>query len=195
MEIYVIRHTPTTAAEGICYGQSDLPLQEPFDELFNTIKKTLPEHDYIVYSSPLTRCHQLAQHLSDGTTVTCDDRLKEIDFGLWENETWDSIKKEDLTNWMTDFVNTGAPNGESFNTLHLRVISFLEELLLNHSEDQKIIIVSHAGVIRSILSYLLATPLTHAFKIPVAFGSITKMTLHKDDAWNKLIYLNKETAR
>lgn len=194
MEIYLIRHTPTTAKEGVCYGQSDLALQEPFGEFFNNIKNTLAIDDYIVYSSPLIRCRQLAQHLSDGATITFDDRLKEIDFGLWENETWDSIKKEDLNNWMNDFVNTGAPNGESFITLHKRVVNFIEELLLNHSEDKKIILVSHAGVIRSMLAYLLAMPLTHAFKLPINFGSITKMKIYKDEAWNKLIYLNKETV-
>jgi alpha-ribazole phosphatase len=191
MEIYLIRHTPTTAEQGICYGQTDLELKEPFQAQFNNINALLPEEALFVYASPLTRCRQLALYLAGEQKITLDDRLQEINFGLWENIPWSSIKSDELDHWMNDFVNVGAPEGESFLILYERVVDFINELLSHHAEKDKVMIVSHAGVIRCFLSYLLATPLSHVFKMPVDFGSITKMNLYPNTQQNTLTYLNK----
>lgn len=37
MEIYLVRHTETICGKGVCYGQSDVALAEPFESIFENI--------------------------------------------------------------------------------------------------------------------------------------------------------------
>ena len=73
MEIYLVRHTETVYKKGICYGQADIGLLEPFMEQFEIIKNQIPE-DPLIYSSPLQRCTVLAEYLS-GSDYQTDARL------------------------------------------------------------------------------------------------------------------------
>lgn len=173
MEVYLVRHTETTCEKGICYGQSDVDLKEPFLEPFKSIKKQIPS-DAIVFSSPLSRCTLLANYLT--SSITVDSRLMEMNFGDWEMKNWDAIPEANFTPWMTDFVNVTVPNGESFVALHHRVTDFLATLISEYN-SKKIVIVTHAGVIRSILCAISNLPLKDAFTNKVDFGSVIKIEL------------------
>ena len=173
MEVYLVRHTETVCEKGICYGQSDVQILEPYLELFESIKQQIPE-DAMVYSSPLFRCTTLANYLSN--QIIKDSRLLEMNFGEWELKSWDAIPAEDFTPWMNDFVNVAVPNGESFVQLHYRVNDFLENELKTASE-RPIVIVAHAGVIRSILCKVSNVPLKDAFNNKVDFGSVIKINI------------------
>ncbi|MEN9908699.1 MAG: hypothetical protein RLZZ540_1848 [Bacteroidota bacterium] len=173
MEVYLVRHTETVCEKGICYGQTDVALREDYLEQFESIKSQIPT-DVIVYSSPLSRCTLLANYLSP--SISTDSRLMEMNFGDWEMKNWDAIPEADFTPWMTDFVNVAVPNGESFVALHHRVTDFLTTLLLDNN-SKKIAIVTHAGVIRSILCANSNTPLKDAFTNKVDFGAVIKIEL------------------
>ena len=60
--------------------------------------------DSLVFSSPLTRCVQLAERLSDN--VTTDARLLELDFGDWEGKRFDDIDVDVLQQWTDNFVHS-----------------------------------------------------------------------------------------
>ncbi|RVT76615.1 alpha-ribazole phosphatase [Flavobacterium sufflavum] len=173
MEVYLVRHTETVCEKGICYGQTDVTLKEPYLEQFESIKSQIPS-DAVVYSSPLSRCVQLANYLAP--SIITDSRLMEMHFGDWEMKKWDDIPEADFTPWMTDFVNVAVPNGESFVELHHRVTDFLATLI-SENNSKKIAIVTHAGVIRSILCANSNTPLKDAFTNKVDFGAVIKIEL------------------
>ncbi|AYN05006.1 alpha-ribazole phosphatase [Flavobacterium sp. 140616W15] len=178
MEIYLVRHTETVCEKGICYGQTDVDIAEPYDLIFDNIAKQLPG-DAILYSSPLKRCALLAKHIQKETKISNyqeDKRLMEMNFGDWEMKNWNEIAQEDLNPWMEDFVNIRVPNGESFIDLHQRVTHFIEnEILIK--KPSKAIIITHAGVIRSILCLLNSLPLKDAFQNKVDFGQVIKITI------------------
>lgn len=173
MEIYLVRHTETVCEKGICYGQSDVGLLEPYLPLFDTIKSQIPA-DSIVYSSPLARCTVLADYLSP--TVITDSRLMEMHFGDWEMQKWDAIPEDVLTPWMNNFVDVSVPNGEAFTDLYDRVVDFLETEL-DKNTDKSRVIVTHAGVIRSILCKISNLPLKDAFQNKVGFGAVIKIEI------------------
>jgi len=173
MEVYLVRHTETVCEKGICYGQSDVQILEPYLELFESIKNKIPT-DAVVYSSPLFRCTELAKYLSN--EIITDTRLMEMNFGDWEMKNWDAIAPEELNPWMTDFVTVRVPNGESFTDLHKRVNDFLEKELQTFN-SKPVIIVAHAGVIRSILCKISDLPLKEAFNNKVDFGAVIKVKL------------------
>ncbi|MBF04564.1 MAG: alpha-ribazole phosphatase [Flavobacterium sp.] len=175
MEIYLVRHTETVCEKGICYGQADIALREPYLQEFEEIKQQLSLQEKIpVFSSPLIRCTQLADFLSNGNFQT-DARLMEMHFGDWELHSWDEIPKEPLNHWMEDFVSVQVPNGESFVLLYKRVLSFIEDL--KRKDIKKAIIITHAGVIRSFLCYQQNLPLQDAFQNKCNFGAIFKIIL------------------
>lgn len=190
MEIYLVRHTPVVAQKGLCYGQTDLDIQESFHDLFANIKTTIGMPNFEIYSSPLKRCRQLAEYLSD-QPVTTSDSLMEINFGDWENRKWDDIDSVSMQSWMVDFVNAEPPNGESFKDMFQRIKDFIETVLLPKEDKSKIVIVTHAGVVRCFLCYILDIPLINAFKIPVEFSGVTKINLSVDKAYNVVKYFNK----
>lgn len=173
MEVYLVRHTETVCEKGICYGQSDVRILEPYLELFESIKNQIPD-DVTVYSSPLFRCTELANYLSN--KIITDDRLMEMNFGDWEMVNWDAISPDDFSPWMNDFVNVAVPNGEAFTDLYDRVVDFMEdELQKGHTKP--IVIVAHAGVIRSVLCKISNLPLKDAFQNKVDFGAVIKIEL------------------
>ena len=178
MEIYLVRHTETVCEKGVCYGQSNVGIREPYDVVFENILSQLPK-EAVLYSSPLQRCVILAKHIQEKTqsnSVIEDARLMEMHFGDWELKKWDDIPQEVLNPWMTDFVNVRVPNGESFVDLNERVLDFLENEIPKDLE-KPLIIVAHAGVIRSILCELNNIPLVDAFKTALDFGAVVRVEL------------------
>lgn len=189
MEIYLIRHTAPLIEQGICYGQSDIPLAGTFESEKKLLLTNLPQQLDAVYSSPLSRCLQFAQCLVSAPSVITDNRLLEMNFGDWELKKWNDLEEGLLNAWMNDFVETRVPNGENFIALYTRIQDFIHELI--EKEYMKIAIVTHAGVIRCFIAYLLDLALTNAFKIQLAYSSITKIHLQKDGCMNSIEYLNK----
>ena len=178
MEVYLVRHTETVCEKGVCYGQSDVKIMEPYDTSFQSIMKQLPQ-DARLYSSPLLRCVLLANYIKDNSEITevyQDSRLMEMNFGDWEMKKWDVIEPEELNPWMTDFVNVRVSNGESFTDLHKRVVHFINNELKTVL-SKPVIIVAHAGVIRSFLCEITDLPLKDAFANKVDFGAVIKIEL------------------
>lgn len=178
MEVYLVRHTETVCEKGICYGQSDVKIMEPYDGVFQSVLNQLPQ-DATLYSSPLLRCVLLANYIKENSEITAvneDSRLMEMNFGDWEMKNWDVISPDDFTPWMTDFVNVRVPNGESFTDLHDRVIDFITNEL-QATNSKPVIIVAHAGIIRSFLCKISDLPLKDAFQNKVDFGAVIKIEL------------------
>ena len=176
MDIYLIRHTKTDTLKGLCYGQSDVGLADTFFEEAFELKNKLPKFkaNSQFFSSPLSRCVKLAEKLSD--KVTNDDRLIELDFGDWESRRFDDIDADDLEAWTNSFVQVSPPNGESFNDLCQRVGCFWQEVVQGMDpEIEQVFIITHAGVIRALLAYILKLPPANAFQFKVDLGSVHKL--------------------
>lgn len=173
MEIYLVRHTTVDIEPGLCYGQSDVPLSTSFATEAETVReKLMPLDGFFVYSSPLSRCWKLVEFLHSGA-VRIDPRLLEMHFGIWEQRHWDDIGDEHLKIWMADFVNQQCSGGESYRDVFERVVAFWNEL--RQQEFDRVLIVTHGGVIRALLTHLLDIPLQNAFRIVIDFGSVTKI--------------------
>ena len=173
MEITLIRHTTPKIAKGICYGQTDLEVTDTFLEEIKSIIKEVPLNDteIIYYSSPLKRCKKLGEKLSNN--IIFDDRLKELDFGDWELQNWDDINKKELDHWMNNFVNVAATNGESYLDLNTRTTDFLLEIA--KQKHKKVIIITHAGVIRSLYSFIKKTSLETSFDLKLQYGQVLEI--------------------
>jgi len=192
MEIYLIRHTAVHNPEKRCYGQSDIDLSPKWVEHFDDLKQKLgvvsPEAKF--YSSPYKRCTQLAGFLSDNQFET-DHRLAEMNFGDWEQSPWTAIDQSVLNSWMTDYVNFKVPGGESFTIMHNRCAEFWLGLI---SKDvPHVVVITHAGVIRSLLANIIKMPLDKVFQIDIDYSSITKITVteYKSSLNQQVNFINR----
>jgi alpha-ribazole phosphatase len=173
MNIYLIRHTKVATAKGICYGQTDVGLADSFKKESEVIKDQIKDIKFDkIYSSPLTRCKKLAKQLFK-SEIIYDDRLMEMNFGEWELQEWDNIQHPDIDRWMTDFVNTPCPNGESFLQMHKRIISFITDI--DARKYKNIAIISHGGPIRNFITHIKDEDLKDAFKREITYGEIIKL--------------------
>lgn len=172
MNLTAIRHTSVDVPSGICYGISDVSVANSFPEEVAQIQAQLGDRQFDrIYSSPLKRCTQLASVLFLKEKLILDDRLRELNFGDWEMQAWDSVfNSSEGKAWFQDYAHASCPNGESFAELVARVKSFLDEL--EPIENERIAIITHAGVIRALMVLLQQKSAEEAFNTPLKYGQI-----------------------
>lgn len=172
MNIYLIRHTAPIIPRGTCYGFSDLDLAPTFEAEASRLLPLLPDAPLNVYASPLQRCSRLAKFLFKDAAIHLDDRLKELNFGDWEMQRWDDLGENAMQAWMNDYVRTRVPGGESYEDLHARAMEVFGEIVATGKDSA---IVTHGGVIRSILSFVTNTTLEKSFDIRVEWGHMARL--------------------
>lgn len=202
MDIYLVRHTKVAVSQAICYGVSDVALDdEVYEAQFAKIKASVGRLENTrFYSSPLSRCSRLAVDLAsslDGSltsnssqSIVYNDSLKEFHFGDWELKPWNDIPAQELNPWMADFVHVKPPAGENFLELSNRVWDFWNKNIVNNDlKADKIVIVSHGGCIRAFLSNILGLPLQNAYRIHLDYGSVTKVSAQNNNL--VISYINR----
>ena len=169
MEIHVIRHTRLIHGLNRCYGQSEVPVADSFKADATEIKQLLqPPYD-AVFCSPLKRCVLLSNEL-DFSNINIEQALKEMNFGSWENQCWDNIDEINSREMVQRFVNERPPNGENLQDVYNRVANFITALKSEHYK--KVLLITHAGVIRCIHAFFNDIELHKIFDIPVDFNEI-----------------------
>lgn len=169
MHISVLRHTAVAVERGICYGRSDVPLADSFPEELGAIRKRLPDVSYAgVYTSPSTRCAQLARELS--SDIIIDPRLAELDFGEWEMKPWDTITGPAAERWFADYYKNPAPGGESMKEMVARISAFLASI--QSEAPEHVLVVTHSGVIRVFYYLLQHYVFDQLFSLDIGFGSL-----------------------
>ncbi|MDJ0366473.1 alpha-ribazole phosphatase [Hymenobacter sp. H14-R3] len=185
MEIYLIRHT-AVQAPGICYGHHDVPLAATFAAEAAQLLPKLPPAPYRVVSSPAQRCVALAKTVASAPTL--DERLREMNFGAWENRLWAELPPAETTPWMADYVTLAPPNGETFGAVQQRAAAFLAELAAT-APTGPTLVFTHGGTIRALVCHCLEIPLRNAFQLQIDYASVTRLQFQYG-RW-QLITLNK----
>jgi len=173
MRLWLVRHTPVNLPDGYCYGRADIELSPDWRAHFARTRRKIPAlalRGAAVYSSPLRRCLDLASSLSE--SVRTDSRLIELDFGRWELRRWEDIPVAEIEAWSRDIYAGAPPGGETLRALHQRSAEFLRALVDDACEMA--IVVTHGGVIRSLLAHLIELPAANAFRLRIDFGGVTE---------------------
>jgi alpha-ribazole phosphatase len=108
------------------------------------------------YCSPLRRCQQTAAILMPHVRLQEDERLREIDFGRWENRTFAEIAQaepEAVARWAAADADFAFPEGERIAAFRERVARVAEYLVGVQAET--VLAVTHGGVIRAMICHLL----------------------------------------
>ena len=168
MELFVIRHTEVNNPENLCYGNIEMPLVKNYEKITKKFFDNLPKNIEKIFSSPSKRCTDLLECMN--LEFSKRTELKELDFGDWEGRRWSEINKADLNTWMNDFIYKSPKNGEKMIDLYNRVIDFTKNIFTMNLS--KVLFVTHAGVIRALLSKGLEINLEDTFNIEISHDEI-----------------------
>jgi len=186
MDIYLISHTSIDIEPGICYGHSDIDVADSFANDAEEVRQKLSGIDKkntVVYSSPLKRCRKLASVLT-GHTVHTDSRLQELNFGDWELKRWSEIPERLLKKWSKD-IRVPCPGGESYLELNSRVVDWWRELMKTGHES--VLVITHAGVIQSVVSHVLGIPLVKSSLLVIDWGHLSAISTNSNNYVVKFI--------
>lgn len=161
--------------KGICYGFTDVPLNDTFEaEAAVTLGNLKGEEYDKVFCSPLTRCVRLAGFCGFEDAVR-DERLKEMNFGDWEMQPFETIADPRIEEWYADFLNYQTPGGESFQMQLERVAAFLDEL--KEQPYRHVAIFAHGGVLLCAQVYAGLITREEAFNSLTPYGGIVRITI------------------
>lgn len=154
--LFLVRHGKT-GFPGCYIGSRNVPLAPEGIVQIETLQESLQAQTFDkIFASPMLRCRQTCEILFPNTEVTYHDKLREIDFGLWEGLNFEQISRQDpeiVNKWVAESSGFTFPEGESVSSFVERVQIMGTEL--SQAEGEKILVVCHGGVIRGLLCHFL----------------------------------------
>ncbi len=158
-KLILIRHGQTDLNIQMKYcGYSNPSLNEEGKQQVKHTKKSLNEIDVdVLFSSDLLRTMETAQIIFPNMVIQQEERLREYNFGVFEGLTYGEIMEEyaDIyTEWIDDPSKRVIPDGDSFISFSQRVREGLDSIL-SQNKHRTIVLVTHSGPIRLMLSDVL----------------------------------------
>lgn len=194
MHLFLIRHAQTkNNHDGRYQGSTDAPLNETGELQAKEIAERLADKKFdAIYSSDLKRSLQTAEFVAKkhNLQIKQDERLREISFGDWEGMSYDEIKKVSpdlLEKWIDDPANISPPNGETLKQLASRVTSAIDEIKANYKAEETVLLVTHAGVIRTLLCTVLGVDLNNHSQFDCKTSSLSIVSFYDEHANLRLL--------
>jgi broad specificity phosphatase PhoE len=194
MNIYLIRHGQTDwNGGGRLQGNIDTNLNEIGVNQARLAGKRLANQEIgLIYCSNLARAIQTAQLMNDflQAPLTIVPELREISYGQWEGRLWEEIRRENpdfVQRWLLDRTNLPVPGGESFQDVKNRLQSVIA-LLQNHASPS-VAVVTHEGIIKTLICMFLAIDLEKQARFLFHNGSISTITYDSIQGY-RIINLN-----
>jgi alpha-ribazole phosphatase len=173
-----IRHAETDLAGRFC-GHANPPVNEQGLRQIEGLLETLKSEPMdAIYTSDLSRALTTAQAIaqpSQLSPIACPT-LREIYFGEWETLSWAEIEARDAPyarRWIENYPHLPAPGGEPMEIFRSRVLARVQQLSAIGSH-KRAAVVTHAGVLRVVLSALCGLTDTEAWEQTKAYCSIVR---------------------
>ncbi|MEN4751435.1 alpha-ribazole phosphatase family protein [Pseudomonas sp. Ps21-P2] len=137
-----------------------------------------------IVSSPLQRCARFADELAGrlGLPVELEAGLQELHFGDWEGQSPAQLMETDaagLGRFWEDPYGFTPPNGEPVQVFATRVLTAVERLQRAY-DGQRILLISHGGVMRLLLARARGLPREQLLQVTVAHGGMFGLAVQAD---------------
>ena len=181
--LWLVRHCSTAwnREKRLC-GHQDVPLSAAGLMQAEWVAQQLSvQHLSAIYTSDLSRAIQTAECIarqhSSATPVITSAAWREISFGTWEGLTYPQIAQQfpEYLAYFSDPMQCTPPRGEPFSALVQRVqdaFGLLVQATASNTTGD-IVLVSHAGTLRTLLCWLLALPFKQRRRFSLSNGSLS----------------------
>ncbi len=140
-----------------------------------------------VLTSPLVRCRDFAEALCSRkpTPLRVIDDLREVGFGGWEGLTLDAVRvsrAEEYRAFYADPVANRPRDAEPLADFRRRV----ERALLAELEtvaNGRFLVVTHGGVIRSLVGWVMGVPDQRLFGLDCEYASVSQIRHDPERGW------------
>lgn len=179
VKLILVRHALTVDNQkSRLSGHIDSSISEEGKEQIDKITNYLKDFDIDkIYTTTSSRTKDTVKKLSELKFIEIIEKesLKEISFGDFEGLTFDEIKDK-YPKEFQDMIEKGYeykyPNGESLIDSYNRVCIELDNIISNN-DDRTILICSHGGTIRNIITYLISNSYKYHWNFKIDNGSVT----------------------
>jgi len=179
--VFLIRHGVTNwHDEGKVLGQRDIPLSEAGLIQARSCADALAQVAIAdVVSSPLQRAMQTAEIIGEkmGIDVARDPRMTDFRVGKWSGMPYDEVATSDeYLRFIDNPLSERIPGGESLADIRDRAVGAIEQTLQDSPTGDAIAVVTHAGIIRVLLSHYIGSNPANYHRIRVSPGSISVLS-------------------
>ncbi len=187
MKLILVRHGETEENRvGIIQGHLPGRLSKEGKQQVRELALRLKEEnlDYI-YSSDLARCIKTAKEIlkfHPSTELRLSPELREQGKGKLEGKLEIDLKKLQEKS-KEEWGQFRPKNGESGQDVWNRVVKFYQKVKREH-QKQSVLIVSHGGPIRCLLTYLHKEPIQDSIKYKPQNTAISVIKIDKDGKCN-----------
>lgn len=197
MKLLLVRHCETIANQKKLWeGEGNSDLNETGIKQAKKLGELLKDYEiHTTYCSPKSRCIQTANWLKNINSSIKDikivDNLVETDFGDWEGKDFKTIQQEfpkEAEKFIKNHNNFKFPNGESYKQFFKRCKSCISYIIKKTDKESTVLIVSHAGVIRCIISYLIGLSYEGFYCVNPQQGAYSSLNIY--DNFVELEYVN-----
>ncbi|AMS16704.1 alpha-ribazole phosphatase [Pseudomonas chlororaphis] len=179
LRLDLLRHGETELGGGL-RGSLDDALTDVGWQQMRAAVAGLGPWDRLV-SSPLQRCARFAEELGArlALPVTLDPDLQELHFGAWEGQSAAALMATDAEAlgwfWADPYAFT-PPQGEPVLAFSARVLGAVERLHQRYA-GERVLLVSHGGVMRLLLARARGLPREQLLNVEVAHGALFALTV------------------
>jgi len=169
--LVLVRHA-TAEGDGRFQGQIDAQLSPEGRRQLPALSRKLRAYKIaVVYASDLRRARTTAAFAARRLGVRLEIRpgLREIHFGRWQGLSWEQVLEQFprwARLWAKQFPDGRVPGGERFSQFKRRIRRELRAIAAAN-QDQSVLVVTHAGVIRVALASALGMPDKNLFRFAV----------------------------
>ena len=132
-----------------------------------------------IYSSPVTRCLETAEYIAKSQKldiIELED-VGEVRYGEWEGKKIKKLATKPEWHAVQYYPSRFQfPNGEALREVQFRAIQALEKLSTQHQDDI-IVVVSHADLIKLVLAHYLGTHIDLFQRIVISPASVSVLAL------------------
>ncbi|MDD5372815.1 MAG: alpha-ribazole phosphatase family protein [Sulfurimonas sp.] len=174
MRVTLVRHAEVDERYKNCYnGHNDIGLSKNGEVQAKELAKRLDFLEFdAVFCSDLRRAKETIKHSGYIKDVIYTDKLREKSWGKHEGLSFDEIIAQGEIEYINFLQWIEALDGEPYREYLERVEEFFLEFLPSLNKEN-ILVVTHAGVIRVLMSIVKKITLEEAFGISIENGSFT----------------------
>lgn len=158
-EITFLRHAETELNKmNLFCGTTDCSITKNGAISAKNLREEFPDEFDVYYCSPLKRTWQTLQAIYPNSKFIIDPRITEINLGIWEGISKTSVNQDLRKQFKSG---TFSPKGsESHESVKSRAIDFLNDMSKKYTHDEKILIITHNGFLRTLTNLLDIKPIS-----------------------------------